>query len=264
MTRDTRGAQLSTAQRHNHLPASPLCSLTWWFEGCAHILPPGRTSIEAPPQEAPLPTLLWAGPQTLPLTSWNPGPVHTLTILLQPDALHHLTGLAAGDWVNRWCDAREVLPPDWLAICAALFEPGDDATRVALLEDFLEPRWQAARPALPMQAQRYLDWAQSLAMHAAVTGPGRSLRQIERRIKRWAGLPMRELRGIGRAEQVFFEAQAAMERGHPNWAELADASGYADQSHLCRETRRITGFSPDELYRRIVSDESFWSYRLWQ
>lgn len=44
---------------------------------------------------------------------------------------------------------------------------------------------------------------------------------------------------------------------------LADASGYADQSHLCREVRRVTGFSPEELYRRIQEDEGFWSYRLW-
>ncbi|MEY4754768.1 MAG: hypothetical protein RJA44_2443, partial [Pseudomonadota bacterium] len=140
---------------------------------------------------------------------------------------------------------------------------GDDA-RIARLQDFLAPRWQAVRPVLPLQAQRYLDWARALALHAATSGPGRSLRQIERRIKRQAGLPMRELRGIGRAEQLFFQAQAELEQRHPNWAELADASGYADQSHLCRETRRITGFSPEELYRRIVGDESFWSYRLWQ
>ena len=28
-------------------------------------------------------------------------------------------------------------------------------------------------------------------------------------------------------------------------------AGYTDQAHLCRETRRVTGFSPDELYRRM-------------
>ena len=46
--------------------------------------------------------------------------------------------------------------------------------------------------------------------------------------------------------------------------DVAQASGYADQSHLCRETRRITGFTPDDLYRRIAEEESFWSYRVWQ
>ena len=76
---------------------------------------------------------------------------------------------------------------------------------------------------------------------------------------------MRELRGFGRAENAFFEVLAQSESGaKPQWAELAETSGYADQSHFCRETRRITGFSPEELFRRVTEDENFWSYRLWE
>lgn len=264
MARSTLGAVLDDAQRFNHLPAGLVCSLFWQLDGTTELLATGAPASLTMPREPLRPRIVFAGPYTGPTISWNPGPSHAMMLLLIPDAMHRLTGLTVQDWVNRRADAREVLPADWLAMCEALLTDPDDDARVTRVQDFLEPRWQAVRPALPMQAQRYLDWAQSLAIHAAVTGPGRSLRQIERRIKRWAGLPMRELRGIGRSEQAFFNAMAAAEQGAPNWAELADASGYADQSHLCRETRRITGFSPDELYRRILGDESFWSYRLWQ
>jgi AraC-like DNA-binding protein len=94
---------------------------------------------------------------------------------------------------------------------------------------------------------------------------GRSLRQVERRIKQWARLPLRGLRGFGRAEQAFFRGMSdASGTRKPHWAALAESSGFADQSHLCRVTRRITGFTPDALYRRIAEDEGFWSYRLWQ
>lgn len=48
-----------------------------------------------------------------------------------------------------------------------------------------------------------------------------------------------------------------------DWSEIANNTGYADQSHLCRQTLRITGFPPEELRRRIFHDESFWVYRLW-
>ncbi len=267
MTRTTVGADLSVAQRYNHFPATPLCSLALWWQGCGQVLPPDSPSSSAPPvSSTALPRLLLAGPSTRPAVSWNPGPIRAVMVLIQPDALHRLTGLDVADWVNRWDDARAVLPADWLALCQSLLDDADadDATHVKRLQDFLEPRWQAVRPGWPMQAQRYGDWAQSLALHAALSAPGRSLRQMERRIKRWAGLPLRELRGLGRSEQAFFNTLAATENGPPNWAELADASGYADQSHLCRATRRVTGFSPDELYRRILADESFWGYRLWQ
>ena len=43
----------------------------------------------------------------------------------------------------------------------------------------------------------------------------------------------------------------------------ADGRAYFDQSHLCRETRRVTGFAPAELRSRIAEDESFWMYRIW-
>ena len=55
----------------------------------------------------------------------------------------------------------------------------------------------------------------------------------------------------------------AQEAGEVNWAEVADEAGYTDQSHLCRATRRFTGFSPQALARRIAEDETFWTYRVW-
>jgi AraC-like DNA-binding protein len=264
LARDTRGAALDDAQRFDHIPASPLCGLFWPLEGRTEMLPPGSPASTTVPRQ-PLPgRIVFGGPVNTPLTYWHPGPSHGLMLALPSDAVHRLTGVSASDWVNRRADAREVLPPDWLPLCDAVLAASDDDERVALIQDFLEPRWQAVRPALPLRAHRYLDWAHSLAAHAALSGPGKSLRQVERRIKRWAGLPMRSLLGMGRAELAFFTGMAEAARGGgPNWAELADATGYADQSHLCREIRRVTGFSPEELYRRIQEDEGFWSYRLW-
>ena len=113
-------------------------------------------------------------------------------------------------------------------------------------------------------AHRYTDWANHLAQRAALSAPGRSLRQLERRIKRWAGLPLRELRGMGKSEQAFFDALTAhVDQGTVSWAEVAVGAGYADQSHLCRVTRRITGFTPQALYDGILREEAFWAYRIW-
>jgi AraC-like DNA-binding protein len=110
----------------------------------------------------------------------------------------------------------------------------------------------------------YSDWAQSLALRAATSGLGRSLRQVERRIKRWTGQPLRELRGLSRAERAFHDSIMSEKAGiETNWSEVASNTGYADQSHLCRQTRRFTGFPPEELRRRAYTDETFWVYRLW-
>src|SRR5450830_240682 len=224
MVRSTLGLDLSDEQRFSHFPATPLCSVGWMFEGDGELLARGAPASLAAPRRRYESRLMFSGPQTAPSITWSPGPASGMMLMLMPDALQSLTGLDVGAWVDRLGDLREALPADWVAMAETVLALPDDASRLACLEDFIEPRWQAVRPRLPLQAQLYQDWVQSMALRAATSSVGRS----------------------------------------PRWAELAEASGYADQSHLCRETRRVTGFAPDELMQRLARDEGFWSYRLWQ
>jgi len=266
LVRSTVGHVLGDAQRINRFPASPLCSLSW-FEGRSECLVPERPDtmpgLHSPREPIPGRWVL-AGPQTRPSTSYCAGPTHAMMVMFMPDALHQLTGLEPGALTDRMVDAQTLLPPNWIAMCEAVQHQPDDAARMDCLEAFLEPRWQACRPAQPLHTQRYGDWAMHLAQRAALSAPGRSLRQLERRIKRWAGLPLRELRGFGKAEQAFFDTIAADTAGATvRWADVAAGAGFSDQSHLCRVTRRITGYAPQALYDGIHGDEAFWAYRIW-
>jgi AraC-like DNA-binding protein len=266
LVRNTLGSGLEDSQRINHFPASPLCSLGWMFVGDSVVLESPHDLPEAAlaRERTPLPgRWVLTGPQTRPRATWTPGPAHGMMVMFMPDALHLLTALEPADLTDRFVDACDHLPPDWMVMCQEVQDAAEDSQRMEILETFLEPRWQACRPALPLQAHRYADWALHLAQRAAHSGPGRSARQLERRVKRWAGLPMRELRGLGRAEQAFFSVMVAQNEGTLNWAEIAADNGYADQSHLCRTVRRITGFSPETLRQGIQSEESFWAYRAW-
>lgn len=174
-----------------------------------------------------------------------------------------LTGLNPAAWIKRYAPLEEVPGAEWQVLSAAVLTAPDDERRVALIEEFLAPRWQAARPQVGAPARMRLhDCVHGLAMRATSCGVGRSLRQVERRIKARTGLPMRELRGLGRAEQALFRALAEGE-GPVRWTDVASDAGYAAQPHLCRETRRVTGFAPAELRQCIAEDESFWIYRIW-
>ena len=268
MVRSTVGYALSDAQRINRFPATPLCSLSWWFEGRSESLvadrPDTMPGLHSPREAYPGRWVL-TGPHTRPSTSYCAEPTHAMMVMFMPDALHQLTGLEPEALTDRLVDAKTLLPPDWIAMCEAVQHQPDDAARMEWLEAFLEPRWQACRPAHPMQAQRYGDWAMHLAQRAAVSATGRSLRQLERRIKRWAGLPLRELRGFGKAEQAFFDIIASdAVHGTVKWADVAAGAGFSDQSHLCRITRRMTGYAPQALYEGIYGDEAFWAYRIWE
>lgn len=261
MLRDTRGRDLSAAQRESYFPAAPLVNLSWWFAGDGQWLTgPG---FSAPPKNYGIESLMLAGPFTMPTHTRNAGPVHVLMLLFLPDAFQALTGIDVTKLVNRVVPARTLLPPDWADWATGLLAEPDADARLTRIEAFVRPRWEALAAQRPA-AQRYAQWMQALAVRAATSGSGRSLRQMERRVKAWAGLPMRELRAVSRAERAFL-AVAASDAGAPvNWADIAARTDYADQSHLCRETRRLSGFSPDELRRRMQSEETFWPYRLWR
>jgi AraC-like DNA-binding protein len=263
MSRNTIGVALSDAQRFNYFPATPLCSVSWWFAGESLCLP-FNPSATTDGERTPMPgSIVFAGPHNQPSLSWNPGACHGMMVMLMPDALQALTGILPNEYLNQLVDARTVLPASWMEMCQSVQAAPDDDGRVALIEDFLDPLWQAARPGQALRSQRYEDWTHGLALRAATSGLGRSLRQVERRIKLWSGQPLRDLRGVSRAERAFFQAMADAD-GSLSLAELATQAGYADQSHMCRESRRVTGFPPEELWRRIASDEAFWAYRLWQ
>jgi len=190
--------------------------------------------------------------------------VETLTMLVMPDALHALIGFDATAHVDQSCPAADVFGPEWLAMLNAVPEASDAEARVRLIEDFIEERWRATRSDGWSSVRTYADWAEGLALRALVSGVGRSVRQSHRRIRAWAGLPMGRIMGLSRAERALIDAQLAHAHARVKWAEIAADAGYADQSHLCRETRRVTGLSPQQLLDRIDSDECFWIYRLWR
>ncbi|MYM84352.1 AraC family transcriptional regulator [Duganella sp. FT50W] len=241
--------------RYNHYPATPHCSVTFYIEG--------EVEMVDPPGAVPEPfRAFFGGPQTRPLITYNPGPVRMLMVMFYPQALHTLAGVDMSAWVNRWAPVGEVLGVEWTALSQAVLSARGDAERLALIEDFLAPRWQATRSGGAAAAAG--DWVRHLAAQAADTLLGRGVRNIERRIKLRAGQPLRKLLRFQRAEHAFFEAREEYLAGKAVWSDIAARGGYADQAHLCREAREITGHSPLELARVLASsDERYWIYRVW-
>ena len=258
--RSTLGVDLSPPERLNHFPSSPFCCLSWMVQGETELLVRGD-EVFTPPQRVH--RMAFFGPHTVPTVSRQPGPAQGLMLMMLPDALHAMTGIDIAQHVNRHSPMHQVFQADWCRMAQAVLDAPDDATRVRLIEAFLLPRWQAARREGAVPAGSVDGWVQALGVRALASGMGQSLRQAERRMRAWTGQSLRGLRGRARAESAFLQAREAMDLGLPNWADIAAESGYADQSHFCRESRRVTGVSPNELRRRMDQDESYWVYRVW-
>jgi AraC-like DNA-binding protein len=256
MSRDIRGLQFDAAQRLSFYPATALCCITWWFSGTGEVLQPPNLQATS--------NVVFSGPYTQPSVVRTSPNAHGMMLLLMPDMLHQLTGIEPSNFLNRAVNAEDVFKPDWLRMCEAVLALPDDEARVETIYAFLEIQCRAHKLLSAPVTQQLGHWVNALGLRAAASTKGRSLRQIERRVKQWAGLPMRELHMLARAETAFFKILNAEPLDDFSWAAVAHDAGYADQSHLCRVTKRVTGFSPEDLRRRMRTQEGFWVYRLWE
>ncbi|WP_158218941.1 helix-turn-helix domain-containing protein [Roseateles aquatilis] len=261
--RDLTGADaLTEAQRNSWFPATPLCGLSWMLAGRVREIAPDGTVGDW------LPASVVTGPRGGPKRFECSPDARSFMVAMRPEALLALTGVDIGGLKDRLLSQTVFDDPDWRALDAAMLAARDEQAAQRTFEDFLLPRWRAVRGRVAAGGggppRGYAGWMQHLALRAVAAGHGRSVRQAERRIKQWSGQSLRALRLISRAEAAF-RAVRRLEQDDAAviWSALAQDNGYADQAHLCREVRRISGFSPEDLCRRIAADEAFWAYRVW-
>lgn len=256
--RDTRGCVLSDAERFNYYPATPMAVISWIFEGALHMVEE-RGPSTGPTLGPALPRLVFSGPQRCPSVSWSPGPVHALSVGFYPEALSRLVGRPIEPYLDQNLPLEAVAPPVLLQACQAILDAGGDEP-FTMLETQFQPLWHGPGQASP--APYLSDWVRSVATRAAHSATGRSLRQLQRRVRDWTGQSYRDLQLFIRAEEAFLRRIEARDSGTHDLAAIAADAGFADQSHMGREIRRVTGLSPACLGERLEKDEAFWYYRL--
>ena len=157
---------------------------------------------------------------------------------------------------------ENVLPPDVVETLLPVFREGSAEQRFARFEEQIAPRWAHRRPKGGVSPFWMRDWATALAARAALSSTGRSLRQLQRRVKHQTGRTQRELALLVRNEELFARVMSDEPGTAPDHAGLAVDAGFADQAHMIREVRRMTGMPPARILRLIATEESYWPYRL--
>lgn len=264
LSRDTRGVALSDAQRLSHFPASPFICLSWRHQGESGLV---ERSESASVWRGFNSDVMISGSQSSSSVAWSPGPAMGGMAYFSVSTARELFNLDASLIQDRSVCARSVLGHTWFAMCDDLASSSDDAAMLAALEKHIAPCWQClSRQALTMGTLQRAGqrWVEGLAAQANEWSLSRSMRQVERRIKKISGRSLRDWHLLVSTEQVFFTARDQQESGRMlDWAALALDAGFADQAHLNRTVKRLTGFPPAEFARRFIEDESFWVYRLW-
>ncbi|HET9738108.1 MAG TPA: helix-turn-helix domain-containing protein [Solirubrobacteraceae bacterium] len=196
------------------------------------------------------------GPRTGPDVSvLAPGSV-VVGARLRPGVGPFLVGAPPAELSDRVVAAGELWGPAAAALGERVAAAETPELAAAVLEQQVARRLAAGGGPDPLVAEavrRLMPWQDddvgSLPEQLWI-----SERQLRRRVHEAAGLGPKTLHRILRFQGLLALAQLALHRGHAPIAgglgRLAAEAGYADQSHLARECRRLTGLSP----RRFLSE----------
>jgi AraC-like DNA-binding protein len=152
-------------------------------------------------------------------------------------------GLPVPELVDRMASPVDVWPRDFREAVAEM-EPFPTAERIHRLAELLLARLESRREA-PGQVRQAVWLVRAhrgrVSVRWLAEQVGLSISQLERGFSRHVGVGPKLL---ARQTRVCALAAEAMTPASPGWAVLAAKYGYADQAHLTREFRELTGFTP--------------------
>jgi AraC-like DNA-binding protein len=182
---------------------------------------------------------LTIGQMTGPVPLCATGPLRVFGIRFRPEGAFAFTGFDQSALTNRVCDGSAIAPR-WRE-CAGNGDP------VRVTDEML-------RGLLRHGADRRVSTAVDLLMtgwpvDAAAYQCNWSSRQLERVIVTRVGLPPKLLARLGR-----FQRALRLRGQRLDWAAVAAAAGFADQSHLVRDFRQFAGSAPGSLERPALTE----------
>ncbi len=187
------------------------------------------------------------GLHTEPVLLAHGGRQAGIQIGLSPLGARSLLGMPAGELTGEVLAGEEVLAGAG-ELRERLVEAGGWAERFRLVEEFLLRR---ARPVPDADDEVARGWRRlhgtggTVSVEELAGEVGWSARYLRRRFREQVGLPPKAAGRVIRFDRARTELRSRLGAGRElRLAEVAHGCGYADQAHLTREFRALTGLSP--------------------
>jgi AraC-like DNA-binding protein len=169
-------------------------------------------------------------------------------VRFRPGAGGAVFGVAASTLVDRRVPVDELVGSRAeRGLRERLEAAGTDAERMDLVESFVRRHRRAADPTADLAALVASD--PSFGVDALAAETGVSTRQLRRRFDRSVGYGPAFFARVARLQRFAMAALGCPGRG---LAELAVSAGYADQSHLAKDSRDLAGRTPAELVATLA------------
>lgn len=178
------------------------------------------------------------------------GEIETFTIRFQPTGLARLFGMQMTETVDEGLPLADVLKEETAQLEVALAKSVTFEQRVALAQAWIAG-W--------LEQARAYDEIDHIARLLAKTGgqvrvsrladrAGLSARQLQRRFLRDVGVTPKFYGRLTRFEAAL---AARIRQPEQTWAQIAAEAGYADEAHLSREARALSGTTPQTFAAKM-------------
>jgi AraC-like DNA-binding protein len=191
-----------------------------------------------------------AGVYAAPVIVGSPGTAHCLQVNFSPLGALRFFGVAQSEIAGRTLALNDLLGAGANLFIAQLHDAADWARRFALLDQFIARRFERAKEphGTVEEVWHGLKHSKGAASIAGLAeGAGVSRRHLAKLFRAEIGATPKTIARILRFEHARTMAGTVPRLG---WADIAYAAGYADQAHLVREFRQLSGLSPSDLMRR--------------
>jgi AraC-like DNA-binding protein len=191
-----------------------------------------------------------AGVYAKPVIVGSAGSAHCLQVNFSPLGALRFFGVAQSEIAGRTLSLDDLLGSDASPLVAQLHDARAWTERFALLDQFIARRFERARAPHDTVHEvwhglRESKGAASIASLARDAGVSR--RHLANLFRTEIGATPKTMARIMRFEHAHHMAGAVPRQ---SWADIAYEAGYADQAHLVREFRELSGLSPSDLLRQ--------------
>ena len=195
--------------------------------------------------ECPTYPVTLLGPTTAAMHTSTAGPTIVFGWGMTPAGWAALMGKAAGDWVDKAFDAREIFGDALNNLQQQLIDALDIEQQFAIGQAAAAEIFATSDTA-PFEFTKIVDqWLLNDAEHAIdalAAATGLSPRHLERLTKRYYGMPPKKLARKYRAVRAAHKLSVG-----DSLTDTELGLSFYDQSHLIREIKQFTGLTPTEL-----------------
>jgi len=228
------------------LPARPTQILEIYLAECYRVKRPGGRFGLSP--EAAL-----VGPMTRPGVELGfCGTIETFTVHFTATGLSRLFGVAMDTLADEAAPVSDVIGAEGRPLIDAVRRSATFETRIALALGWAEAALEDARPASVVDRAAALIGEEDgrLPVDQLARTAGLSPRQLQRRFTSEVGVAPKHYARLCRIAGVIRAHEAAPQR---TLTDLAHDFGFADQAHLSRDFRDLSGRNPLDFFRAVAA-----------